>query len=229
MSSLASILLVESDVVIAEKMRQVLHKLSATITYCPTLSKAFSVIEQTRYDIVIVCREMTDGDGIELAEFLSETALQTKILITSKEFGALSQRIAAYEAGASDVLIKPLDMTEFKYKVLAYLKLQKVLSHTTLSYASIKLNPKTGTLFLSDGSQTHLRKKETAILTCLLRHRPKIVTKDMIIDYVWGDSESLPTHSTIDVYVRRLRTHLKHHHRVIKTARGFGYYLSDSE
>ena len=142
--------------------------------------------------------EMTDGDGIETEFYLKLLCRQNTD--NFKDFGArFPSEYRPWGRCAVMFLQKPLDMTGFKYKVLAYLKITKVLSPSTLSYASIKLNPKTGTLFLSDSSQTHLREKKQ-LSWLLLRHRPKIVTKDMIIDYVLGDTWYLPTHSTIDVY-----------------------------
>ncbi len=227
MSSLASILLVESDKDLAIEVARLLRTLGSTITTCLSVSEAFRTIDLTRFDLVIISREMTDGDGIEIAEYLSETALSTKIVITSKQKTSREDRIYAYQIGASDFLVKPYDLTEFKYKISALLRLEKIMPNETLKYSSVQLNPHTGTLYLGESQQTHLRKKESAILTCLLRHRPKIVTKTMIIDYVWGESDNPPTHSTIDVYVRRLRTHLGEAHRIIKTARGYGYYIAD--
>jgi two-component system OmpR family response regulator len=227
MSSLASILLVESDKILSQQLMAILHEMSTVITQCFTIAEAFLVIDLTKYDLVIVSREMSDGDGIEVAEYLNETALSTKILVVSKQKISLQEKILAYQAGASDFLSKPIELLEFKYKISALLQLQKVMPNKLLQYGSIKLNPTTGTLYLGDEMQTHLRKKESAILTCLLRHRPKIVTKSMIIDYVWGESKNIPTHSTVDVYIRRLRTHMGHSHHLIKTARGYGYYLAE--
>lgn len=226
MSSLASILLVESDEQLIQQLTPIFHQLNSTLTVCKSLTETFAVIDLTKYDLVLACREMPDGDGLEVVEYLNETALTTKVIISSSTKTSPKDRVEVYQAGACDFLAKPLDLTECKYKISMLLRLQKLMPNTTLNYATIKLNPDTGTLYLGETHQTHLRKKESAILTCLLRHRPKIVTKAMIIDYVWGECENPPTYSTIDVYVRRLRTHLGSDHDLIKTARGFGYYLA---
>lgn len=225
MSSLASILLVESDTALRNQLKTTLRSLSCTVTEAFNATEAFQVIDDTRYDLVIVRDQFEDGSGLEIAEYLADTALRSKVVIMYQSGAQLKDRIEAYEAGACDCLTKPIDLSEFKYKIRALLNLQKVLPNQTLDYAAIKLNPDTGTLYLGDSGQTHLRKKEAAILTCLLRHRPRIVTKSMIIDYVWGDTENQPTHSTVDVYIRRIRTHLGSNHNVIKTARGYGYYI----
>ena len=220
-------MLVESDNLLRNELVTILRSLSATITACATLAEAFHSIELTKYDLVIISREVADGDGIEIAEYLGETSLRTKIIIISNQKTSIQDRIEAYRCGACDFFSKPFNLTEFKYKISALLQLEKILPNSTLQYSSIKLNPETGTLYLGEKLQTHLRKKESAILTCLLRHRPKIVTKTMIIDYVWGETENVPTHSTVDVYIRRLRTHLGSAHCLIKTARGYGYYITE--
>jgi len=227
MPSLATVLIVESDSTAAQEIRSTLGSLPITCTLVHTLAKAFEVIDLTKYDFVIVSREMTDGDGIELAEYLQDSALKTKVVLVTKNKCQVIDRIEAYKLGVYEVFQKPLILLELKYKIANLLHVQKITPGTTINYGNIKLNPLTGTLHLGDSSETHLRKKESEILSCLLRHRPKIVTKDMIIDYVWSDCDEPPTHSTIDVYIRRLRSRMGSSQNLIKTARGYGYYIAE--
>jgi len=86
----------------------------------------------------------------------------------------------------------------------------------------IAITPETGELSIN-GKIVLIRKKEAQLLTCLIRHKNQVISRNKIIDIVWSGNYELPTQSTLDVYIRRIRVKLGKYKSYIKTVRGFGY------
>ena len=71
-----------------------------------------------------------------------------------------------------------------------------------------------------------LRRKETQLLACLMIHKNTVVSRDNLIEYVWGITDAQPNYNTLDVYIRRIRMAFgREHAHLIKTKRSFGYQL----
>lgn len=223
----ASVLIVEDDNTLRQQLVDILQPLTVTVYQASNLESAYSLLQKCSFDVVLLDRSLPDGDGIELAYFISDYQQPTKVVVLSAIKTDISERLEGYQSGCLDYLCKPVNSLELKAKVRMLLRVQVLHSTSVLRFSDIQLNPHTGQLALDRTKIKLLRKKESAILACLVRHRPRVVTKEQLIEHVWGLSESPPTYSTLDVYIRRLRIQLENKHTVIKTARGFGYFIAE--
>ncbi|GIK83936.1 MAG: DNA-binding response regulator [Patescibacteria group bacterium] len=215
------ILIVENDKSLAQTLAQHLEHKKYFCTICDSIQQSIHELENFSYDLVLLDRILTDGDGIEVAEFISDFSYQTKVLILS-ELSQVSQRITGLEKGADDYLAKPFSLAELTLKIDKMLNTQKIKSREELTIGKIKIIPDSGELIINNKTR-QIRKKEIQLLACLVRHKNQVVSREKIIDIVWSNTYDLPTQSTLDVYVRRLRISLGKYKDCIKTVRGFGY------
>lgn len=216
-----NILIVENDTTLAETVATHLKNKNYFCTLVTTVSDAISELENFSYDLILLDRILSDGDGIEVAEFVSDFSFQTKILMLS-ELGQVIERIKGLENGADDYLPKPFSLTELTLKVEKLLLSHKLKPQELLQLGKISVSPESGEVTIH-GTKKILRKKEVQLLTCLIRHKNQVVSRKKIIDTVWSGGYDLPTESTLDVYIRRIRVQLGKYKSQIKTVRGFGY------
>lgn len=222
-----AILLVEDDTLLQQLLKELLDSFSSQVVIAECCQHAYAQLAKQQFDLVILDRSLPDGDSLEIAQYLTDMEVSTRILFLSALKTNIEHKMQGYQAGCTDYVCKPICGAEFKMKVKALLSVRKIANSSTLQFADIALFPASGQLRLQNKTTKILRRKETEILACLLRHRPSVVTKEQLIQQVWGLSDCTPAYSTLDVYIRRLRIHLEHKHQVIKTARGFGYYVSE--
>jgi len=196
------------------------------VNHVVTLEQVYNLLEKIHYDVFIVQYDEYKTQVFELLDFLYQDYFSIRSLLLTNHHLTLTERSAVYKTGCFDILTAPFLPIELKQKIQHLLSLVKVFPDYTICAGPVKLNPQTGTLVVANKKPKPLRKMESNILACLLRHRPRVVTKNMLIDYVWGPIDQTPCYSTLDVYIRRLRIHLGKFHNLIKTSRGFGYYFA---
>ncbi len=216
-----NILIVENDKTLAKTLSQHLQDKQFFCHTCDSVKSAIQELEQFSYDLILLDRILSDGDGIEVAQFLSDFSFQTKVLVIS-ELSQVKERVKGLENGADDYISKPFSLTELTLKINKLLNTQKIKVREELGLGKLVILPESGELVIN-GKTQHIRKKEIQLLACLIRHKNQVVSREKIIDIVWSGSYELPTQSTLDVYIRRLRITLGKYRNYIKTVRGFGY------
>jgi DNA-binding response OmpR family regulator len=216
-----SILILEDDLSLAKTLSNILLKDIHLVKVAHSLEKAYSYLEKNNPDLVIADRVLPDGDGIELVKFLHNSSFKTKILILSTK-NEIKNRVEGLQGGADDYLSKPFSTTELLLRVNSLLNKKKITSTNCLKFGPIKLHADDGIVELG-GKKIKLRKKESEILNCLFTHQNQVVSRQKITNWAWGCSSEIPSHATIDVYIRRLRIILAKHAPIIQTVRGFGY------
>lgn len=222
---MTNILIVENDATLANTLKTQLESKQFFCVVVDSVQQALTEVEEFVYDIVILDRILNDGDGIEVAQFIADYAYKTKIIILS-ELTSITERINGLENGADDYLTKPFSVSELLLKINKLQHTEKIKAQETLKLGKIEISPDSGEISLN-GKNKVLRKKEAQLLTCLIRHKNQVVSRKRIIDTVWSNTYNLPTESTLDVYVRRIRINLGKYKSYIKTVRGFGYMATE--
>jgi DNA-binding response OmpR family regulator len=219
------ILIVEDDRMLAEQIAAVLSALNSKVVAVHSLVAAYEQLEHSVPDVIILDRMLGDGDGIELLEYVVENELPTRVLVLSR-LSDVTQRILGLERGADDYLPKPFARTELLLKTKLLLSRNKDICNTALKLGPVLLDPQTGELKI--GAYVHIfRKREAEIFACLLRYKNQVLSREKIISQVWGMTTEIPTHSTLDVYIRRIRMALGEYQYLLETIRGFGYRASE--
>lgn len=214
------ILLLEDDLAVAELINSSLSSIG-TISHATTIEQAASCIDKKFFDVAIIDRVLPDGDGLETIAYLRDISYQTKIIALSTK-SATQERILGLEHGADDYMPKPFSISELELKVKKFLHMDKRSSSTIITTNCMKFSPQTGEVWIKDKLIT-LRKKESQIFHCLVRHKNQVLSREKIVSESWTIDEEIPSQSTLDVYIRRIRMVLTDLSDHIVTKRGFGY------
>jgi len=216
------VLLIEDDPFVVRSIQQVLPE-KYQLDVRKDLQTSYTYLAEERPSLVVLDRRLPDGDGIELAEYLSQEERASPILILSGK--SLTQdRIEGLRKGADDYLIKPFSTTEF------ILRLEKLIYSTKQTHDDIlSIGPLTLLLdrghVLMDSHLLRLRRREFQILHVLIQQKHQVLSREQLINSIWPDG-NLPSFATIDVYIRRLRMMLGKVGKTIVTVKGFGYQFN---
>jgi two-component system OmpR family response regulator len=186
--------------------------------------------DRKKYDVIILDLGLPDMPGLEVCKKLRQQEVRTPILVLSGVRDSIT-KVALFEAGADDYLTKPFTTAELRARLFALLRRANFDSDKqdmyVLKVGNLTLDPLSGRVERS-GKLIKLRRKEFGILEYLMRNKGKIVTRSMIMDNVWApDCNSWD--GTVNVHIKRLRDQIDrpYGHKLIKTAYGMGYTISD--
>ena len=152
-------------------------------------------------------------------------------MVTAK--GEEIDTVVALEVGADDYVTKPYRMRELVARMRAVLrrtpseekkKTGSDHEHTPTDLSNIRLEPSTRRAYVR-GNEVHLRRKEFELLQILMENAGRVLTRDVLIDRVWG-SDYVGDTKTLDVHIKRLRSQVEEDPKtpiLITTIRGVGY------
>jgi DNA-binding response OmpR family regulator len=147
------------------------------------------------------------------------------ILLTAKD--EVSDRVAGLDAGADDYVVKPFSIEELLARVRAHLRRTQEEDPDSLQFGDLSLNRRTREVHRGE-RVIELTAKEFDLLEYLLTHPRQVVTRDRILEQVWG-YDFMGDSNIIEVYIRYLRLKLEENRekRLIQTVRGVGYVLRE--
>lgn len=175
-------------------------------------------------DLVILDVMMPEVDGIEVTRRLRAVGDVPILLLTARD--GVADRVTGLDAGADDYLVKPFALDELLARVRALLRRREGPTGGTVSFGDLSLD-----LARRDGRRGNrafeLTTKEFELLALLLRHPRHVLTRDFILDEVWGYDRG--DANVLEVYVGYLRAKLEEggEPRLIQTVRGAGYVLRE--
>ena len=181
-----------------------------------------------QYDVLLVDRMLPEIDGLTIIKTLRGAGNITPILIFSA-LGEVDDRVKGLRSGGDDYLVKPFAFSELTARIEALNRRNKHATETeTTLYAKdleldlLKRKAKLGT------KDIELQSTEYRLLEYLMRHKGQVVTRTMLLEYVW-DYHFDPQTNVIDVHISRLRQKINHSEPqyLIKTKRGAGYIIED--
>jgi DNA-binding response OmpR family regulator len=179
------------------------------------------LFESERPDLLIVDWMMPGMDGISLCRRVRSQSETPIIMITARD--AVQDRIEGLDTGADDYIIKPFNVDELLARVRARLR-RKMPASTQLSFADLRLDPETHEVF-RDRHRLALTATEFKMLQHLLHHPRQVLSKDAILEEVWGYDFGGDA-NIVEQYVRSLRQKLGAP-ALIQTVRGVGYTLRE--
>lgn len=183
--------------------------------------------QENNPDVIIVDWMMPKLSGIQVCRQLRanpDTKDMHIILLTAKS--TESDKVHGLETGADDYVTKPYSVTELMARINTQLRRgRSVLVGRQLQYGNIILDAATHRVF-RDGQEVKLGPIEFRLLTTLMERQGRVLSRDQLLDYVWGRDINLDTR-TVDVHIGRLRKSLVAigQDDPIRTIRGVGYAL----
>ena len=221
--------MIEDDEELCEAVAVHLKQEGYELDICHNGNDADYYISEITHDVIILDRMLPGTDGLSILERIRNQGNATPVIMVTALNG-INDRIDGLDGGADDYLVKPFEVPELKARIRALLRRPRRLeSSDVLVFADIELN--TGTCVAACGSNNvSLSKREGALLEFFLLHKEQILTREQILNRIWG-MDSFVEDGNIDNYIFFLRRRLKALKTKvgIKTIHGIGYRLERKE
>ena len=222
----AHILVVEDEAKLAQFIKMELEFEQYQVTHAPDGFTGLSTAREIEPDLILLDWMLPGISGPEICRRLRQTGNKVPIiLLTAKD--DVSDRVAGLDAGADDYVIKPFSIEELLARVRANLRRDNEEDADLLQFSDLSLNRSTREVFRGKRA-IELTAKEFDLLDYLLSHPRQVLTRDQILERVWG-YDFMGDSNIIEVYVRYLRLKLedRDESRLIQTVRGVGYVLRE--
>lgn len=223
------ILVIEDEVHLAEALVQLLKKNNYTVDNVYDGEDGLDFAMSNIYDVIVLDLMLPKMDGITVMKQLRRNGNDTPvIMLTAKS--EISDKVKGLDSGADDYLAKPFNTDELLARIRALGRRRGETAQTSnaLSFGDIELDTSTLTL-TSREKEINLTLKESELLEYLMRNKNAVLSKEMIIEKLWGfDSEAEANH--VEVYISFIRKKLKYVCSSVQivTVRGVGYSLKNS-
>jgi len=226
---LVRVLVVDDDRSVRESLRRSLQFNGYEVATAADGLEALETIAKQRFDIIVLDVMMPRLDGLETCRRLRALGEEVPIIVLTAR-DAVSDRVSGLDAGADDYLPKPFALEELLARLRALLRRAQPagVDGEALTFADLSLDPLTREVRRGDRSIS-LTRTEFNLLELLLRHPKQVLTRQQILEDVWG-YDFPTTANSLEVYVGYLRrkTEAEGEHRLIHTVRGVGYTLRET-
>ena len=219
------ILLVEDEPRLSEALTYILKKNNYGVDTAYDGETGQAMAETGVYDLIILDRMLPRKEGVTLLKELRSQGIHTPVLLlTAKD--SLQDRIEGLDAGADDYLVKPFSTEELLARLRALgRRWSGQIQDEQLNVAGLILKPLH--CELTQGNETvKLTLKESLLLELFMRNLGQVITKEQILDRVWGLDTDIETNN-VEIYVHYLRKKLNSPNVRIETVRGIGYCLKE--
>lgn len=219
------VLLIEDDAALCEAVALHLKKEGYQTDICDNGEDAVYFIEKYTQDVIVLDRMLPGKDGLSILNDVRSRGITTPVIMVTAMNG-INDRIDGLDGGADDYLVKPFAMEELLARIRALLRRPRNMKNTSLlTYRDITLDTSIYTLSKGD-KEISLSKREGAFLEFLLLNKENIVTREQILNRVWG-LNTFVEDGNIDNYISFLRRRLRALDTAvcIRTIHGIGYRL----
>ncbi|MEM1170175.1 MAG: response regulator transcription factor [Cyanobacteria bacterium P01_H01_bin.35] len=222
----SQILIVEDEEKLAQFIKLELKYEGYQVTVANDGFTGLTTAREIKPDLILLDWMLPGLSGLELCRRLRSTGDKVPvILLTAKD--DVTDRVAGLDAGADDYVLKPFSVEELLARVRANLRRTQEPNPDLLMFEDLSLNRSTREVYRGN-REIELTAKEFDLLEYLMAHPRQVLTRDRILETVWG-YDFMGDSNIIEVYVRYLRLKLEANSekRLIQTVRGVGYVLRD--
>lgn len=223
------VLVVEDDVSLNHAVSSVLREEGFQVHTALRGDDGLFMAEQNIYDLIILDLMLPGMSGIAIIHSLRARKIDTPILLLTA-MDAVERRVEGLDAGADDYVVKPVAFQELLARARAILRRHGTLTESgDISVGPVSVRPRLQEGFVND-TALKLSIKEFELLEFLVINRSQILTREQILDRVWG-FESDTGIGIVDLYVHYLRKKLAAAGcpEMIHTVRGIGYMMKEKQ
>lgn len=224
-----NILIIEDE----QRLAEILKKQLAESAFCVDIALdgyiGKQMVERNKYNLVILDINLPLINGYDLCKEIRATNSNIPIIMLTA-LGTSDNKVAGFEVGADDYIIKPFDFRELLARINVFLRRSNLIDTTVrLRIADLEMDMSTKTVTRSN-KKIELTAKESLLLEMFLKNKEKLLSREFIIENVWGIDFD-PSTNIIDVYVNYLRKKIDKDYepKLIHTKFGFGFYCSEKE
>jgi two-component system, OmpR family, response regulator RegX3 len=196
-------------------------------------SEALRMFEESPPDLVLLDLMLPKISGLDVCRSIRAASSVPIIMVTAK--GAEIDTVVALEVGADDYVTKPYRLRELVARMRAVLRRSDHMpragiagSVETIEAGDVRVDTDQRRVFVR-GEEVHLRRKEFELLHLLVENAGRVLTRDVLIDRIWG-TDYIGDTKTLDVHIKRLRSRVEEdpsEPALITTVRGVGYRFVD--
>jgi DNA-binding response OmpR family regulator len=218
------VLVVEDFEVLAEAIGTGLRREGIAVDVVLDGNDALEHLAITRYDVVVLDRDLPGVHGDEVCRKLAAGRSETRVLMLTAA-STVAERVDGLGLGADDYLTKPFDFAELTARIRALARRSGTPLPPTLQSGDVTLDPGRRVAFRA-GRRLDLSPKEFALLECLLASGSAVVSAEELLERVW-DEQADPFTTAVKTTIRRLRVKLGDP-PLIHTVREGGYRIGES-
>ncbi len=215
------VLVVEDHGVLARTIGLGLQREGMAVDIALDGADALDRLSVTRYDVVVLDRDLPEVHGDEVCRYMVEQRLEARVLMLTAS-ASVQDRVRGLELGADDYLPKPFDFTELVARVRALARRAPSAHPVVFECGDLLVDP-ARRIASRGGRLLTLSPKEFAVLECLLASDGRVVSSEELLERVWDDTVD-PFTTTVKTTILRLRNKLGQP-AVIETVREGGYRI----
>ena len=207
-------------------LQDLLQSAGFAVTTAGTVAEALGEVGRRNFDLILLDLILPDGDGLAACARIRERHRMPIVILSTRR--QIEDRVAGLETGADDYIVKPFEPVEVIARVRAQLRRSQQLSssdaQSIIRAGRLTIDP-TLQDALVDGKRAGLTQKEFLLVQLLATRAGKAVSRDFLVDQLWGDDE-LGSDKNVAVYIRRIRQKIERDPdapEILLTVRGFGY------
>lgn len=214
------ILIVEDTEDLAEALARRLKKLGYAVDVAPTGTEADELLRVEAYNLVILDLTLPGLDGQAVLRRLRQRRAGTPVLVLTAR-SAIDERVSVLDLGADDYIVKPCDFRELEARCRALLRRPQGVTSSIVRHGNLTFDG-AACRVLVDDRPVELSSREFRLLELLLANLGRVLSKDALIQQLFGFDEAVAPNA-IELYVSRLRRKLEGASVEIRTVRGLGY------
>ena len=221
------VLLAEADVATARDLFLALKSATVLVDHTDLGEDALEMVRHYDYDVVLLGSQLADISGLEVLRRLRQARQATPAFMLGSRISTQA-KVAAFKAGADDVLVTPVDPGELLARLQAVVRRSRGISDPVVRVDGLEVNLNTDEVSY-EGRAIHLTGKESAILKLLILRKGQVLTKDAFLNHLYGGMDE-PDAKIIDVFICKLRKKLQTAgaSNMIGTCWGRGYIFNEA-
>jgi DNA-binding response OmpR family regulator len=227
-----TILLVEDETTLAETLRYNLEREGYSVMIAADGVQGLEQARREQPDLIVLDIMLPRLDGFSVCRIIRQESDVPIMMLTARQDEV--DRIAGLELGADDYISKPFSLGEFLARVRAIMRRSerqpRAGAREVLEAGALRVDTSSRRAW-REGSELSLPQKEFDLLTCLVRNRGIALSRDLLLERVWG-LDFIGDSRTVDVHIRWLREKIEPDPakpRYIQTVRGVGYRFEAPE
>jgi DNA-binding response OmpR family regulator len=226
MSSTKKIIIIDDDDLLRDSLKEQfsLHE-EFHVTEAATATAGIKAVKAEHADLVILDVNLPDMDGREACKLMRRGGYKGPVIMLTGQTSE-SDTILGLDSGANDYVTKPFRFAVLLARIRAHLRQHEHSEDAVFKVGPYTFKPSAKMLVREDNRKVRLTEKETAIIKFLLRSGEQIVSRDVLLQDVWGYNAGVTTH-TLETHVYRLRQKIERDpsHAEILVTEGGGYKL----
>lgn len=216
---MSQLLLVEDDASLGATLQERLRREGYEVLWARTLAEAEKILRSQNLDLAVLDVGLPDGSGFDLAPILRRDRKIPFLFMTAASDA--ENRLQGFELGAEEFIPKPFHLKELLLRVRHVLENHRAMPEVRIQGAVIDFHAMM--LRWEAGETYNFSQKENDVLRLLIASAPRVISREEILNQVWGE-DKFPSNRTVDNIIVRLRQVLGEKNGVwIRSVRGVGY------